>query len=132
MKFKHWLIIAITMTLLCGCTSVSTTTVSIEDKLPRQIEKQLKDLDFIENTGLKLFSNNKDTYYIIYDTTKQVDGLPGMWETAEDGVIFKILNGKELGTPTRYIYKVKRSQLYDSIEIEKNGLPSSFDLSGSF
>lgn len=55
-----------------------------------------------------------------------------MWETAEDGVIFKILNGKELGKPTCYIYKVKRSQLYDSIEIEKNGLPSSFDLSGSF
>ena len=132
MKFKHWLIIAIPTKLLCGYTSVSTTTVQIKDKLPRKIEKQLKDLDFIENTGLKLFSNNKDTYYIIYDTTKQVDGLPGMWETAEDGVIFKILNGKELGTPTCYIYKVKRLQLYDSIEIEKNGLPSSFDLSGSF
>lgn len=132
MNFKHWLTIAIAMILLCGCSSVSTTTVSIENKLPRKIEKQLEAAVYKENTGLKLFSNNKDTYYIIYDTTKQVDGFPGMKENAKDGVIFNIVNGKELETPTRYIYKVKRSQLYDSIEIEKNGLPSSFDLSGTF
>lgn len=84
MKFKHWIIIAMAITFLCGCTSVSTTTVSIEDKLPRKIEKQLEELDFKENTGFKLFSNNKDTYYIIYDTTKQVDELPGMWENVGD------------------------------------------------
>lgn len=132
MKLKHWLIITIAITLLCSCTSVSTRTVSIEDKLPRKIEKQLEGANFKENTGFKLFSNNKDTYYIIYDTTKQVDGLPVIWETEDDGVIIKINNGKELDTLTRYIYKIKRSPLYDSIEIEKNGLPSSFDLSGSF
>ena len=132
MKLKQWLIITFAITLLCGCTNVSTTTVSIEDKLPRKIEKQLEGADFKENTGFKLFSNNKDTYYIIYDTTKQVDGFPGRRETTDGGVIIKINNGKELDTPKRYIYKIKRSPLYDSIEIEKNGLPSSFDLVGSF
>lgn len=120
------------MIVLNGCTNTTTTSISIEENLPKKIDKQLNELQFKENTGFKLFSNNKDTYYLIYDTSNEVDGFPGIWETEENSVIFKMKNGNKLNKPTRYIYKIKRNQLYDSIEIEKNGLPSSFDLIGNY
>lgn len=80
----------------------------------------------MRDTGLQLFSNGKDTLYIIYETTKQMDDIPGIRE--EDSQITIIIReGEEQNEETRYVYKFKSDKTFQTIKISVNGESSSFD-----
>lgn len=114
------------MLIVSGCTIYPTTSISIEKKIPNKIEKIIKDNPVVRDTGLQLFSNGKDTLYIIYETTKQVDDIPGIRE--EDSQIAIIIReGEEQNEETRYVNKFKSDKTFQTIKISVNGVPTSFD-----
>ncbi|MCH7321123.1 hypothetical protein LZ480_04390 [Solibacillus sp. MA9] len=124
---KKLLFFILCLLIVSGCTNGSTTSISIEKKVPNKIEKILKDNPIEKDTGLQLFSNGNDTYYIIYETTKQMDFIPGMREGGGSEMTFLFREGEEQNKLTRYVYKFKSDNTIKTINISLNGVPTSFD-----
>lgn len=135
MTIKKWLLFIVALMLLSGCVETQTTTYSIEDKLPSKIQKHLDQQQVSRLTGIQLFSNTSKksiTYYVIYDSFNEIEGFPIVSESVSNQITIKFFDGEKLGQQTRYIYKITREIPYETILIEKNGLPSSFDVVGSY
>ena len=115
--------------IVSGCTQVTTTTISIEKSLPIKIDKILKEnsIDNKENS-IQLFSNGNDTYYIVYETNKQIDEVPLYGETVDGEAIISIIEGEEQDKISRYIFKLKSDIKYKTINLKLNGTPASFDV----
>lgn len=114
--------------ILNGCTQVTTTTLSIEKSLPKKIEKILKENPIDKEEPIQLFSNGKDTYYIVYETNKQINDLPGYSETINSEVVINIVEDDKQNNTSRYIFKLKSDIKYTAINLELNGNPASFDV----
>lgn len=119
--------------IISGCAEVTTRTISIEKSLPRKIEKILKENPIDKENSVQLFSNGNDTYYIVYETNKRIDDVPGYSETIDSEATIieatiNIIEGEEEGKISRYIFKLKSDINYKTINLELNGNPASFDV----
>ena len=124
-----------TLMLLSGCVETQTTNYSIEDKLPSKIQKQLDQQQVSRLTGIQLFSNTSKksiTYYMVYDSFHEIEGFPIVSENVSNQITIHFFFFYKLDQQSRYIYKITREIPYETILIEKNGLPSSFDVVGSY
>lgn len=123
---------ALRLTTLTYPDKITTTSISIEDTAPRKVEKILNEIQIPKDTGLKLFFNGKDTYYIIYETTKQIDQIPDIEESENGQVTINIIEGEEQNELTRHIFKFKRNENFDTLNIELNGKATYFDVSSGY
>lgn len=111
-----------------GCTQVTTTSISTERSLPKKIEKILEENPIDKENSIQLFFNGKDTYYIVYETNKQIDEFPLYSDTVDSEVIINIIEGEEQDKISRYIFKLKSDIKYTTINLELNGTPAPFDV----
>lgn len=125
---KKILLILISILIVSGCTQVTTTTISIEKSLPKKIEKILKENPVDKDSSIQLFSNGNDTYYIVYETNKLIEGAPGYSDTVDSEAIINIIEGEEQDKISRYIFKIKSDINYTTINLKLNGNPASFDV----
>lgn len=123
---KKLLFIIFCLLIVSGCTIYDTTSISIEKKIPNKIEKIIKNNPIERDTGLQLFSNGKDTLYIIFETTKQVADIPGIRDIDSE-ITFLIREGEEQNEETRYVFKFKSDKTFQTIKISVNGELTSFD-----
>lgn len=114
--------------IVSGCAEVTTRTISIEKSLPKKIERILKENPINKENSVQLFSNGNDTYYIVYETTKRIDDVPGCCETIDSEATINIIEGEEQDKISRYIFKLKSDINYKAINLEINGNPASFDV----
>ena len=114
--------------IVSGCVEVTTITISIEKSLPRKIEKILKENPIDKENPVQLFANGKDTYYIVYETDKRIEDVPGYRETSDSEVTMNIREGEEQDKISRYIFKLKSDIEYRAINLEIDGEPASFDV----
>ena len=114
--------------IVSGCTQVTTISISIEEKLPKKIEKILEENPVDKENSIQLFSNRKDTYYIVYETNKRIDEVPLYGDTADSEVIINIIEGEEQDKISRYIFKLKSDIKYTTINLKLNGTPAAFDV----
>ena len=114
--------------IVSGCTQVTTTSISIENNLPKKIKEFLKENPIDKENSIQLFSNGKDTYYIVYETNKQIDEVPLYGDTVDSEAIINIIEGEEQDKVTRYIFKLKSDINYSTIKLKLNGNPASFDV----
>ena len=121
---KKIFVLCIALIIVSGCTE--TRSISIEDHAPKKIEKNLD-----ANATLQLFSTDKETYYIAYTTTKQIDDIPGIKESKTDDekehLTINIAEDAEQTQPTTYIFKFKSDKEYDTLDIEINGESTPID-----
>lgn len=113
--------------IVSGCTQVTTTSISIEKSLPKQIEKILRENPIDKENSIQLFSNGKDTYYIVYETNKRIDEVPRYSDTVDSEVIINIVEDEEQDKSSRYIFKLKSDIKYTTLNLKLNGTPASFD-----
>lgn len=114
--------------IVSGCVEVTTTSISIEKSLPKKIEKILKENPIDKENLIQLFSNGKGTYYIVYETNKRINDIPGYSHTFDSEVTINIREGEEEDKISRYVFKLKSNINYKTINLELNGNPASFDV----
>ncbi|MEK5186237.1 hypothetical protein [Solibacillus sp. FSL W7-1324] len=114
--------------IVSGCVEVTTTSISIEKNLPKKIEKILQENSIDKENLIQLFSNGKDTYYIVYETNNRIDDIPGYSYTFDSEVTINISEGEEADKISRYIFKLTSNINYKTINLKLNGNPASFDV----
>src|SRR5690606_17642064 len=114
--------------IVSGCVEVKTTSISIEKNLPKKIEKILQENSIDKENLIQLFSNANDTYYIVYETNKRIDDIPGYNDTIDSEVTINISEWEEADKISRYIFKLTSNINYKTIKLKLNGNPASFDV----
>lgn len=113
-----------TLCLLAGCADIDRFSMSVDEKLPAQIDTALIDTN---DTALNVFSNGNGTYYIVYDTNKDIPNAPA---TKQDGnnMTINMIEGDKLPNVTRHIFKFESTMMFETIDFEVNGKPTKYTI----
>ncbi|MEE1132293.1 MAG: hypothetical protein UHX00_11800 [Caryophanon sp.] len=113
-----------TLFLLASCADTDRYSVSVDEKLPKQIDTAIIGTS---DTTLNVFSNGDGTYYIVYDTNKDVPNAPATKQNGNNMTI-NIIEGDELSNVTRHIFKFESSNTFEAIDFEVNGKPKKYTI----
>lgn len=94
----------------------------MENKVPGKIGEYI-----IEEKPLQIFSNGTKTYYIVYQSTNEINDVPSLTEEPNKWLTININEGEPLESPKTYIFKLSTTEATDTLNLTINGESRPFD-----